>query len=199
MLDQGRAQSPGNQRFEHRTYETDPCGTWNSSLPQAGVGLSWSERKEVYLHSAVVWQSMCPTSDTRSLVEIRHNLQLICERKRSRSENAADEGSAIQRPEHSLAINPGDCNEAKLARDMDVKRQFYAIMCLKPFERLRLMSISGAKHLSSIFKVPQRGKYASAKLERIFAKEWKLGFLAERTEVCVTHLGDCHEITLRDM
>lgn len=105
---------PRKPKIEHRTYEQILAEHGHSSLPQAGVGpIVDASGKEYTSISAALAKHAVPTSDTSQLVEIRHNLQLICDANVRDLRTLADEGSAIVERHKWLERDRDESNRRK--------------------------------------------------------------------------------------
>jgi len=114
---------PRKPKIEHRTYEQILEEHGHSAGTQAGVGqIIDAAGNEFSSLSAALAKHTVPSNESTQLVEIRHNLRLICDGNQTTLQSLAKEGSDIQEKHKWLMRDRDESQRRVLGEELETKR-----------------------------------------------------------------------------
>ena len=128
---------PRKPKVEHRTYEQILEELGQAGTEQAGLGQILDAAGNEYGSlSAALARHSVPTNESTNLIEIRHNLRLICEGNQSALQMLAKEGASILE-KHKWLLRERDESHRRGAKDeVGAKRMKSALDLVRQLEAL---------------------------------------------------------------
>ncbi|UZJ57074.1 hypothetical protein CBS101457_006394 [Exobasidium rhododendri] len=134
---------PRKPKVEHRTYEQILENHGQSAATQAGVGqIIDAAGNEFSSISAALAKHSVPTNESTQLVEIRHNLRIICVGNETALKSLAREGANIQEKNKWLLRDQQESQRRILREQQELRRLKGVLDLVSQIEKLGRESLA---------------------------------------------------------